>query len=322
MTTRLERRDPGTTTSGRPRSNLLGAWTIDRAHSSIAFTSRALRLWTITGRRHCSGVIHLDKLPPVGVIRFQQPSGLPVLTMALDPASLETEAADLNAMLSGPDSGAVRRHRWWTLHSESLEILPSGAWRVMATLTAHGTPGLVELRLEVDPEQSRRGWLVLRGRGVLDRRALAIGRRAWRLDPTVRLDLAVRATRVETRTSTESHEADLHHQHATLSRLLDRLAHKHELVHEIPAREGDQLPTVKEVVAQLAINPNTVLKAYRELEYEGLVAARRRLAGRARPAASGAAALAGQGPPGRSGRGEHRGVVHDHLSDRRSGDIA
>jgi DNA-binding transcriptional regulator YhcF (GntR family) len=38
--------------------------------------------------------------------------------------------------------------------------------------------------------------------------------------------------------------------------------------------EGDQLPTVKEVVAKVAINPNTVLKAYRELEYDGLVAAR------------------------------------------------
>ena len=37
---------------------------------------------------------------------------------------------------------------------------------------------------------------------------------------------------------------------------------------------GDQLPTVKEVVGQLAINPNTVLKAYRELEHEGLVSAR------------------------------------------------
>jgi len=37
---------------------------------------------------------------------------------------------------------------------------------------------------------------------------------------------------------------------------------------------GDQLPTVKDVVAALAINPNTVLKAYRELEYEGLAAAR------------------------------------------------
>jgi GntR family transcriptional regulator len=38
--------------------------------------------------------------------------------------------------------------------------------------------------------------------------------------------------------------------------------------------EGDQLPTVKDVVASLAINPNTVLKAYRELEHDGLVAAR------------------------------------------------
>src|SRR6478672_10414165 len=39
-------------------------------------------------------------------------------------------------------------------------------------------------------------------------------------------------------------------------------------------REGDQLPTVKDVVGRLAINPNTVLKAYRELEREGLVAPR------------------------------------------------
>ena len=37
---------------------------------------------------------------------------------------------------------------------------------------------------------------------------------------------------------------------------------------------GDQLPTVKDVVARVAINPNTVLKAYRELEYEGLVSPR------------------------------------------------
>ncbi|MGH3648567.1 MAG: GntR family transcriptional regulator [Micromonosporaceae bacterium] len=38
--------------------------------------------------------------------------------------------------------------------------------------------------------------------------------------------------------------------------------------------EGDRLPTVKDVVAKIAINPNTVLKAYRELEYEGLVTPR------------------------------------------------
>src|ERR1700677_5140745 len=38
--------------------------------------------------------------------------------------------------------------------------------------------------------------------------------------------------------------------------------------------EGDQLPTVKDVVGRIAINPNTVSKAYRELEHEGLVTAR------------------------------------------------
>ena len=38
--------------------------------------------------------------------------------------------------------------------------------------------------------------------------------------------------------------------------------------------EGDRLPTVKDVVAKIAINPNTVLKAYRELEHEGLVSPR------------------------------------------------
>jgi GntR family transcriptional regulator len=38
--------------------------------------------------------------------------------------------------------------------------------------------------------------------------------------------------------------------------------------------EGDRLPTVKEVVAKVAINPNTVSKAYRELEHEGLAAAK------------------------------------------------
>jgi GntR family transcriptional regulator len=40
-------------------------------------------------------------------------------------------------------------------------------------------------------------------------------------------------------------------------------------------RPGDQLPTVKEVVAQLTINPNTVLHAYRQLDLEGVVEGRR-----------------------------------------------
>src|SRR3954462_5167026 len=51
-----------------------------------------------------------------------------------------------------------------------------------------------------------------------------------------------------------------------------------QLVHQVEQavrlgilRPGDQLPTVKDVVGSLAINPNTVLKAYRELDYEGPV---------------------------------------------------
>lgn len=54
-----------------------------------------------------------------------------------------------------------------------------------------------------------------------------------------------------------------------------------QLVHQVEhalrlgyLKPGDQLPKVRDVVASLAINPNTVLKAYRELEYEGLVTAR------------------------------------------------
>ena len=54
-----------------------------------------------------------------------------------------------------------------------------------------------------------------------------------------------------------------------------------QIVHQVQralrlgvVKEGDQLPTVKEVVATVAINPNTVLKAYRELEFEGLVVGR------------------------------------------------
>lgn len=38
--------------------------------------------------------------------------------------------------------------------------------------------------------------------------------------------------------------------------------------------ENDKLPTVKEVVSMVAVNPNTIVKAYKELESEGLVAGR------------------------------------------------
>ena len=48
---------------------------------------------------------------------------------------------------------------------------------------------------------------------------------------------------------------------------------RHALVAGV-LKPGDQLPTVKEVVTQLAVNPNTVFKGYRELEREGLVEGR------------------------------------------------
>lgn len=36
-------------------------------------------------------------------------------------------------------------------------------------------------------------------------------------------------------------------------------------------REGDQLPTIRKVAEDLVINPNTVVRAYRELEHEGVL---------------------------------------------------
>ena len=51
-----------------------------------------------------------------------------------------------------------------------------------------------------------------------------------------------------------------------------------QLVHQVREalrvgrlKPGDQLPTVRQVVEELEISSNTVLKAYRELEHEGLV---------------------------------------------------
>ncbi len=48
-------------------------------------------------------------------------------------------------------------------------------------------------------------------------------------------------------------------------------------------KPGDQLPKVRDAVASLAINPNTVLKAYRELETKGLAAGRPARARSSRP---------------------------------------
>src|SRR3954453_17848893 len=61
-------------------------------------------------------------------------------------------------------------------------------------------------------------------------------------------------------------------------------------------QEGDRLPTVKDVVAHVAINPNTVLKAYRELEYEGLVQPRPGLGTFVTRTLGGDEAIAAHGP--------------------------
>lgn len=70
---------------------------------------------------------------------------------------------------------------------------------------------------------------------------------------------------------------------------------------------GDRLPTAREVVEATAINPNTVLKAYRELEREGLVEARRGLGTFVRRALGSTATtdtpLRGNSPTGSAGPG-------------------
>ena len=97
---------------------------------------------------------------------------------------------------------------------------------------------------------------------------------------------------------------------------------------------GDRLPTAAEVVAALAINPNTVLKAYRELEREGLVggparhgdvrAAHARPGRRRRPgpAAPPARRLDAVGGRRRARPGGHRRAVRGRAPGRRAEGVA
>src|SRR5579872_1288417 len=57
----------------------------------------------------------------------------------------------------------------------------------------------------------------------------------------------------------------------TYLQLIQQVEHALRLGYLTP---GDQLPKVRDVVAALAINPNTVLKAYKDLETKGLAAGR------------------------------------------------
>ena len=53
--------------------------------------------------------------------------------------------------------------------------------------------------------------------------------------------------------------------------IIDQVRHA---IHLGILQPGDQLPTVREVVRQITINPNTVHRAYRELELQGLTEGR------------------------------------------------
>jgi GntR family transcriptional regulator len=57
----------------------------------------------------------------------------------------------------------------------------------------------------------------------------------------------------------------------TYLQLVHQVEHALRLGYLVP---GDQLPKVRDVVAELVINPNTVLKAYKELETKGLTVGR------------------------------------------------
>jgi GntR family transcriptional regulator len=57
----------------------------------------------------------------------------------------------------------------------------------------------------------------------------------------------------------------------TYLQLVHQVEHALRLGYLVP---GDQLPRVRDVVAELAINPNTVAKAYKELENKGLTVGR------------------------------------------------
>jgi GntR family transcriptional regulator len=99
-------------------------------------------------------------------------------------------------------------------------------------------------------------------------------------------------------------------------------------------RVGDRLPTVREAAAAAAINPNTVMKAYRELELEGLIVSRPGLGTFVQRTLAGSS-LKSHEALRRSLRGwlqgarddgldddSIRALVHDTMRERRESDIA
>ena len=115
---------------------------------------------------------------------------------------------------------------------------------------------------------------------------------------------------------------DAHSRVATYTQLVQQVKQAVRLGRLDP---GDRLPAVREVAESLAINPNTVLKAYRELELAGVVEARagvgtfvrapaRRLLANQAAAGARAVDLGPPGPLGRLGEGGRGGAGRrDHA---------
>src|SRR5208282_3700914 len=85
------------------------------------------------------------------------------------------------------------------------------------------------------------------------------------------LDKALSKTAAPRGVSPIEYRLDLASGVPTYLQLVHQVEHALRLGYLVP---GDQLPKVRDVVAELAINPNTVLKAYRELETKGLAKGR------------------------------------------------
>ena len=85
------------------------------------------------------------------------------------------------------------------------------------------------------------------------------------------LDKGNRESEATRRASPIEFRLDLGSGVPTYLQLVHQVEHALRLGYLAP---GDQLPKVRDVVAELAINPNTVLKAYKELETKGLAVGR------------------------------------------------
>jgi hypothetical protein len=194
------------TAPDRSHPSPLGTWTIDPADSTVSVAWPKLRRWTMTGRLHGMGVIQLD-----GLTRWGRS-----LPAAIGPAGPDDDAGS-----SQPPDRRRRPGRHpprprllgccaapvVDAAQPSLEVLPTGTWRVMATLTAPATTALVEL-----PLRSSRGraaptrWCCEDRECSIDVPSASTGRPGASTPDPARL--AVRANRAALRTRIERQEGE------------------------------------------------------------------------------------------------------------------